>query len=332
MPTPNGPTPSSPTPSSTPIATPKPTPKPTPNPTPPPPPTPIPSTPSDQSTTTQTPTTTNSNDTFVSEEGNSLVDSEGIDAMLGPIIGASVGGLVLICIILLLVIVLFVRMRKRKQQEQLQQKDLILQSTQSVETFNSNPNPHNNNHNSKQYSSLSSVLDGKNKNNQTNQGSAYADISKAIGQNKTQYESLRIAPPVGGSSNVNLSFFEGSKAGGVVNSEYITNNSNKKQYAEFKLKQKPTLTIIPSNSLQLHVSLGEGNFGIVYKATYQNISVAVKQMKSQASPKQKQELQREAEIMSKIPYHENVVTFFGISENPFSIVLEFVDGSVNLRA
>ena len=76
--------------------------------------------------------------------------------------------------------------------------------------------------------------------------------------------------------------------------------------------------------------IGQGAFGIVYKAKYHGSNVAVKQLPMhmiEMDPKALDDFRREAELMEKLR-HPHVVQFFGYYQDAthYSIVMEFVSG------
>lgn len=68
--------------------------------------------------------------------------------------------------------------------------------------------------------------------------------------------------------------------------------------------------------------LGEGQFGIVYKATWREITVAVKQFHP-IHPSKIKLIQNEFEVMTKL-HHPHIIQLLGYIENPFSIVMEYI--------
>jgi len=85
---------------------------------------------------------------------------------------------------------------------------------------------------------------------------------------------------------------------------------------------------IKYEDLVLEKKLGEGAFGVVWKAAYHRSPVAIKQLKESESvdPIFLQQFLREAELMSHIQPHRNVVQFLGICTSPvLCIVTEFME-------
>jgi len=80
--------------------------------------------------------------------------------------------------------------------------------------------------------------------------------------------------------------------------------------------------------LQIEAQLGEGAFGVVYKANYHLSPVAVKQLKNAGvmNPKQLDNMIKEALTMLSIQPHRNVVSFVGLCISPFCIVTEYLPG------
>lgn len=68
--------------------------------------------------------------------------------------------------------------------------------------------------------------------------------------------------------------------------------------------------------------LGEGQFGIVYKAEWRGLIVAVKQFKN-LDDHQKKLVENEFKVMTKL-HHPNIIQLLGIISKPFSIVMEYI--------
>jgi Protein tyrosine and serine/threonine kinase len=75
--------------------------------------------------------------------------------------------------------------------------------------------------------------------------------------------------------------------------------------------------------------IGRGEYGIVYKGTFRGEEVAVKHMLKSADDGQMAEFLAEADLMEKIPDHENVLRFIGLISHAGlpAIVTEFCSGS-----
>lgn len=90
----------------------------------------------------------------------------------------------------------------------------------------------------------------------------------------------------------------------------------------------------PRDKLRLQTVLGQGNFGQVWKAEADDLTghqgttrlVAVKTIKEGASDREKEDLDRELEIMKQLGNHPNVVTLLGCctEEEPHYLILEYV--------
>lgn len=89
----------------------------------------------------------------------------------------------------------------------------------------------------------------------------------------------------------------------------------------------------PRHNLDLLEILGEGNFGVVWKAEATNIIenrhttiVAVKTVKENASYKERQELLKELSVMQRFDHHPNVVKLLGCctESEPYFLIMEFV--------
>jgi len=84
--------------------------------------------------------------------------------------------------------------------------------------------------------------------------------------------------------------------------------------------------LIREKEIQLETKLGGGAFGIVYKGKWRNQDVAVKKMLGTFSKQQFEAFLAEAEIMSKLRPHENVIQFLGVSNsNPPAIVTKYYE-------
>ncbi len=74
--------------------------------------------------------------------------------------------------------------------------------------------------------------------------------------------------------------------------------------------------------------LGRGGFGVVYRGTWQEIDVAIKQLQMQLSKDMKTEFEREAQLHSSLR-HPNIVLLYGVVfEPPQCMVMELMQGSV----
>ncbi len=80
--------------------------------------------------------------------------------------------------------------------------------------------------------------------------------------------------------------------------------------------------IIPNNQIEYGQKLGEGGFGIVYKAIWNYVDVAVKKLMMELSESVMQEFEKEVEVHSKLrnPY---IVQIFGITET-YGMVMEYM--------
>ena len=89
-----------------------------------------------------------------------------------------------------------------------------------------------------------------------------------------------------------------------------------------------TKYLIKAKDIERESKLGEGAFGVVYKARWRNIAVAVKEVKPEAlsDVSQIQSFEREAVQMSKLRPHDHVITLYGVCQDPLSIVTEFATG------
>ncbi|PRP79695.1 LRR receptor-like serine/threonine-protein kinase GSO2-like [Planoprotostelium fungivorum] len=75
--------------------------------------------------------------------------------------------------------------------------------------------------------------------------------------------------------------------------------------------------------------IGSGAFGVVFKAKWREMAVAVKQIKAEyVTQKQLEDFLSEVAILQGLKAHPNIVTFIGITfpPQPLSLVTEFCDG------
>lgn len=85
------------------------------------------------------------------------------------------------------------------------------------------------------------------------------------------------------------------------------------------------LFILPKE-IKMGPKISEGNFGTVYKGMWQNVAVAIKELKSELSSETQAKLFKEITLMAKLrsPY---VVKFYGVTkEQPYKIVMQFMEG------
>jgi len=83
-----------------------------------------------------------------------------------------------------------------------------------------------------------------------------------------------------------------------------------------------------TKDIDLIEKVGEGAYGVVWKAKWHAMTVAVKQVKgTNIDERLMQEFLQEADIMKGLPPHCNVVAFIGVSvETPICILTEFMVG------
>jgi len=82
---------------------------------------------------------------------------------------------------------------------------------------------------------------------------------------------------------------------------------------------------IDFTEIKIEKEIGQGAYGVVYKGVWRNTGVAVKNLKS-FDTNVLNDFKREIALMMNLRPHNNVVLFFGITENPLCIVTEFCDG------
>jgi len=105
----------------------------------------------------------------------------------------------------------------------------------------------------------------------------------------------------------------------------VPRNSNWAILNQSQISNKISTTIKP-NELEFGDVLGNGSFGEVFKGRWRKSDVAIKQVKAALLIDQKalNEFWREAEIVSHLRPHANIVSFFGVCTEPLCIVLEFM--------
>eukprot|EP01117_Protostelium_nocturnum_P008294 TRINITY_DN2962_c0_g1_i2.p1 TRINITY_DN2962_c0_g1~~TRINITY_DN2962_c0_g1_i2.p1 ORF type:complete len:1112 (-),score=374.17 TRINITY_DN2962_c0_g1_i2:72-3407(-) len=88
-------------------------------------------------------------------------------------------------------------------------------------------------------------------------------------------------------------------------------------------------SVLNLNEFKDMVEIGSGAFGVVYRAQWRELQIAVKQMKDVSGiSKQMTEFLREVAILQRLRSHPNVVLFLGITVPPqnLSLVTEFCEG------
>jgi len=86
---------------------------------------------------------------------------------------------------------------------------------------------------------------------------------------------------------------------------------------------------ISFNDLTLETEIGSGQYGVVFKGRWRDAVCAIKKLINDLSPEQLAEFRGEAELMSKLRPHPNVVQFLGVCSKPgkpLCIVAEFLEG------
>lgn len=83
---------------------------------------------------------------------------------------------------------------------------------------------------------------------------------------------------------------------------------------------------ISNNNINIdyHKILGKGEFGIVYLAYWNKTPTAVKIMNNNLSNEKKELFLKELEIMTKL-HHPNIVQILGYIQEPFGIVMEYLN-------
>jgi Protein tyrosine and serine/threonine kinase len=82
--------------------------------------------------------------------------------------------------------------------------------------------------------------------------------------------------------------------------------------------------LLDYNEIQFDKEISSGHFGKVWKGTWRDMDVAIKELKNlQCGPEELEEFQAEAEVMAQMPPHQNIVTFIGFCTDPLVICMEF---------
>lgn len=83
---------------------------------------------------------------------------------------------------------------------------------------------------------------------------------------------------------------------------------------------------ISNNNIKINYDkiLGKGEFGIVYLALWNKTPVVVKIMNKDLTNKKENLFLKELEIMTKL-HHPNILQIFGYIQDPFGIVMEYID-------
>ena len=90
--------------------------------------------------------------------------------------------------------------------------------------------------------------------------------------------------------------------------------------------------LIESSDLRTTKILGEGSFGTVAQGVWQgHVQVAVKEVQASAGAEARKQIVSEALRMQSLRAHPNIITFYGICVDPFSIVLAYAEhGSLDV--
>uniref|UniRef100_T1ID21 Mitogen-activated protein kinase kinase kinase n=1 Tax=Rhodnius prolixus TaxID=13249 RepID=T1ID21_RHOPR len=78
---------------------------------------------------------------------------------------------------------------------------------------------------------------------------------------------------------------------------------------------------IDINDIQRKEILGKGSFGVVYKAQWKGVDVAVKSIETEA---EKKAFAVEVKQLSRVS-HPNIVKLYGACENPVCLVMEYAE-------
>ncbi|CAF3781527.1 unnamed protein product [Rotaria sp. Silwood1] len=109
-----------------------------------------------------------------------------------------------------------------------------------------------------------------------------------------------------------------------------TMRSTIRQDDEYDMRSEISETIPVINYRDLNINpddkLGQGSFGIVYKATWNDQIVAVKQLHlNKLTRQEKKSFVKEIRIMSTLGKHPNLVDLYGYTLEPPCLVMEYVE-------
>jgi predicted Ser/Thr protein kinase len=87
-------------------------------------------------------------------------------------------------------------------------------------------------------------------------------------------------------------------------------------------------SIIERQLLTIKGEIGRGAYGVVCKGDYRGVPVAIKAIGEDMSDKDRRDFEQEAVLLQKLPPHDNVVRFIGVSYEgqKIMIVLEYLAG------
>jgi len=84
---------------------------------------------------------------------------------------------------------------------------------------------------------------------------------------------------------------------------------------------------IEYTDIKIEEMIGQGCFGVVYKAKWRHAPVVVKRLRRDVwKPEVMREFEHEAAILTKLRPHHNVVQFLGVSLQPPAIISEYLPG------
>jgi len=116
--------------------------------------------------------------------------------------------------------------------------------------------------------------------------------------------------------------------GGGHKSETPTKSSSGTESRPKSLKKEANVEgwLIPYEDIKIHNEVGRGASGTVSYATWRMQHCAVKQLLATVTEKDIEDFNQEAKLLMNLRPHANVVQFYGVCQNPFCIVTEFLSG------
>ena len=83
--------------------------------------------------------------------------------------------------------------------------------------------------------------------------------------------------------------------------------------------------LIADDEIVRSAKIGEGAFGVVLRGSWGDKAIAIKEVKGNSKEALRQLLD-EGQKLVNLPPHDNIVTFYGVCDDPAAIILQFCDG------